>query len=277
MLNIIRFVLQSITLAATMMAWAANEAQAQGAQPTFTLRVNVTDTAGNALADTEVLVRSANRISASGRTGRAGVWTGSFTGESPTVEIVVRKLGFQPVDSPLQLSPNDTLNLQIALTPSIQTLGTVEVRARESLRRQAYFLDSDAIVGSKRRIRNALDAMVQLRPYMITSMSGPGSSCGVIREVWINGVQVPKTFVPDPRMVNRALPGLPRNAVSPVVLTILSSVRPEHIEQMNYVDCYGGPVAAVGSRNAVFIMLKEGVEYRWPDGTFAVSEGKSRR
>ncbi|WP_461412530.1 hypothetical protein [Gemmatimonas sp.] len=45
---------------------------------------------------------------------------------------------------------------------------------------------------------------------------------------------------------------------------------------MSYIDCFGGPVNAIGSRNAVFIVLKEGIEYRWPIGTFVVGDSISQ-
>ncbi|MCA2993232.1 hypothetical protein [Gemmatimonas sp.] len=73
-------------------------------------------------------------------------------------------------------------------------------------------------------------------------------------------------------MENRILPGVnPRQPVAPQALSTLASVRPEHIQEISYIDCFGGPVNAIGRRNTVFIVLEEGIAYRWPFGTLFVS------
>jgi len=242
----------------------------------FALRVTVSDSAGKAIELAEVLIRSGRRVVATSRTSSAGAALLGFAADSAIAEVVVRKLGYRPANRFVRMVPGDTVTIAIVLGSTVQTLGEVRISARESTRRRSYFLDAETIAKSTRPIRSALDAIVALRPYMLTSIGGR-RVCGLIQEVWINGQRIPQNFTPDPRMEHRLLPGVnPKNPVAPEVLTILASIRPEHIEEMSYIDCFGGPVHAVGSRNAVFIVLKEGIEYRWPAGTFVAGDSTSQ-
>ena len=51
--------------------------------------------------------------------------------------------------------------------------------------------------------------------------------------------------------------------MAPGNATILSEIRPEHVAEMNYHDCFEQAVdRKVGSVNALFITLKPGVDYR---------------
>lgn len=276
MITIVRSILASVAILSVLAAATARRGEAQRAGAAYVVRVSVADSTGRAIEAAEVLVRSGRRTIAAGRTGAAGYWSRAFTDDSSTFEIVVRKLGFRPANRFLRLAPGDTIDLAVSLAAAVQTLGAVRVTARESLRRRSYFLDSETIANSTRRIRSALDAIVALRPYMLTSIGGR-RVCGLVEEVWINGLRIPQNFPADPMMENRILPGVnPRQPVAPQVLSILSSVRPEHIQEMSYIDCFGGPVNAIGSRNAVFIVLKEGIEYRWPAGTFVAGDTTSQ-
>jgi hypothetical protein len=160
------------------------------------------------------------------------------------------------------------LSLILTLAQSPQQLASVRVTAQLSLRQRAYNLDAETIAESKQSMQSALDVMVRLRPYMLTSLSGR-KICGMVKEVWVNGGRVRQDFVPDQRQVGRKVMG---GAVGATVLTILESIKPEHIAEMSYIDCFGGPVGKIGSEDAVYIVLKPDIEYRWPFGTFHVSD-----
>ena len=96
-----------------------------------------------------------------------------------------------------------------------------------------------------------------------------------MKEVWINGKRISKLFHPDPRLVGRPVRGLsPRVRIEPELLTILSQVHPEHIAEMRYQDCFDHSMAKVGSTNAIFIVLKPGVQFVWREGT-RVAEPKA--
>ncbi|GAB1341774.1 hypothetical protein [Gemmatimonas sp.] len=211
---------------ALAVALAANASEAQKPAPGFAVRVAVADSTGMAVELAEEVIRSGQRVVATGRTGRAGIATVTFTADSTTAEVVVRKLGFRPANRFVRLAHGDTLALTVSLAPTAQTLGSVRVTARESLRRRSYFLDSETIANSTRRVRSALDAIVALRPFMLTSIGGR-RVCGLVQEVWINGMRIPQNFPADPMMEKRILPGVnPRQPVAPQVLSILASFAP---------------------------------------------------
>ena len=68
-----------------------------------------------------------------------------------------------------------------------------------------------------------------------------------------------------------ALVGVPSRArftYTPV--SVLSEIEPEHIESITYHDCFDHTMAAVGSVNAVFVVLKPGVVYQENVGSFVV-------
>ncbi|BAH39967.1 MAG TPA: hypothetical protein DGD08_12540 [Gemmatimonas aurantiaca] len=243
-------------------------AQSQPRRPAAVVQISVIDSALRPVESAEVLVRQGLRTLGVTRVNAAGAATLSIVDDSSMFEVVARQLGFGPARRFVRLVFGDTISLILTLTPSPQQLAAVQVTARESLRQRAYHLDGETIAASTLPIRSALDVMLRLRPYMLTSLSG-GTVCGTVQEVWVNGTRVPKDLMPDPRQVGRKVLG---RSVSPAVLTILESIKPEHIAEMSYIDCFGGTVQKVGSEDAVYIVLKPDIEYRWPDGTFHVSD-----
>jgi len=249
-----------------------------GTKPVFSvLSVRVNDSTSRPLSTLEVLVRQGRRTVVAARTASNGMATLSFRDDSTVFEVVARQIGFLPASRFVRLLPGDTVELSLTLVRAVQSLANVRVTARESARRRAYFVDAATIASSTRRIRSALDAIVALRPNMLTSIGGR-RVCGTVQEVWVNGWRIPQNFAPDPMVLDRMLPGVsPRAPVSPQVLTILESIRPEHIAEMSYIDCFGGPVDAFGSKNAVFIVLKPDIQYRWPTGTVVVDDTTSIR
>lgn len=54
------------------------------------------------------------------------------------------------------------------------------------------------------------------------------------------------------------------------VQSVLSTIHPEHIEEMNYAGCDDFTVDATRARNAVFVTLKPGVAFEPGRGSFVV-------
>jgi len=52
----------------------------------------------------------------------------------------------------------------------------------------------------------------------------------------------------------------------------LSEINAEHIAEMAYHDCFDSTMARVGTVDALFIVLKQGVGYRVGVGTFVVED-----
>jgi hypothetical protein len=233
------------------------------------LHVQVTDSTRQPVGNVELLVLRGGQPVEVRRSseGAGGVRVAVPAGE---YEVVARRLGFARAGRFVRVRAGDTVVVALTLTPVAQQLSEVRVTARETLDRRTYYLDADAIAASRRRMWNALDVVAALRPDMLTSRAG-WRVCGTVQDVWINGRRVPRPFVPDPVVSSRPLPNVsPKAPVPSGVLTILSQVRPEHIAEMRYRDCFDRTGRAVGMSNALFIVLKPGVEYREDEGTVVV-------
>jgi hypothetical protein len=69
----------------------------------------------------------------------------------------------------------------------------------------------------------------------------------------------------------RARVGVPARArFSYIPVSVLSDIAPEHILEINYHDCFDSSMAAVGSVNAMFVVLKPGVVYKQDVGSFVL-------
>jgi hypothetical protein len=52
----------------------------------------------------------------------------------------------------------------------------------------------------------------------------------------------------------------------------MSGIKPEHIAEVNYADCFDTSVARPGAQNAVFVALKPGIGYDPGRGSYVVEE-----
>jgi hypothetical protein len=89
--------------------------------------------------------------------------------------------------------------------------------------------------------------------------AGSGPTPGMSRtNAWVNGQRI-LTIATDPVCQTgkrAALSGLPAGTMQ-----VLCEIRPEHIEQIQYIDEFDNSIGKVGSNSALFIVLKEGVVY----------------
>jgi hypothetical protein len=76
--------------------------------------------------------------------------------------------------------------------------------------------------------------------------------------VWVNGRRI-LSIVPDEMAMARRTGML--SGLLPGSITLLSEIKPEHIDQMTYVDGTDNTVGLVGSNEALFIVLKPGIVY----------------
>ena len=53
----------------------------------------------------------------------------------------------------------------------------------------------------------------------------------------------------------------PHAQYSATAVTVLTDIHSEHVESIQYHDCFDTSVQAVGTQNAIFITLKPGVMY----------------
>jgi hypothetical protein len=253
--------------------------------------VRVTDSTGTAPIPgaTVSLVRGRNTVLATGLTGADGIRVLSAVsdaGDADEWQVIVRRLGFHPADRflvrPLE-GWSDTLDLRVPLRAVPQTLGAVEVREQQSIRRRRLFIDADDIAAATLPITSALDVVSALRPVMIYGLGGTNPACNGIRYVWVNGRYIRNVPIREDVLAralmyrSSARPGsrLKRHGVQSIPLvaqSILASIRPEHIATMQASDCYDPPVVSPNSRAALFITLKAGVNFAEGIGSFVRGE-----
>ena len=177
---------------------------------------------------------------------------------------------------------------------SVQQLEAVAVTEKQDVARKSYHIDADDIANSTRTIVDATDIVTKLRPDMLDGRSGHCS----LENVWVNGRYVEFAFGQGPRaraprrsaaaprpapvfsgkggVSPRGQRATPQQRVANTPWSVLASIRPEHIEEINYVDCYRDPVHKKNSDNAVFVVLKPGVDFIPDIGSFVADTAWGR-
>lgn len=87
--------------------------------------------------------------------------------------------------------------------------------------------------------------------------------------MWVNGQRI-RLVAPDEAAVARQhgiLAGL-----MPGTMTVLSEIKPEHIEEITYLDSTDNTVGTIGSNDALFIVLKRGVAYQPGKPSYVVAD-----
>lgn len=257
------------------------------------IRVRVVDTANAPVSAADVsVVKGLQDLLGAGVTDDRGVRSLTVPRRDGDYQVVVRKIGYQRTERFFAAPSGDTTTFQIVLSRTVQTLPTVKVTAAEDLKRKSYHADADDIATSTRPILDAMDVLLKLRPDMLYGRSGPRSGCGV-KNVWVNGIRIldapPNDMalahiphVPPPVTPRRGRgpgsassatsgrppPGSPLAEVDSLVWNVLSTIKPEHISEVNFQDCFDKTVNAVGGNRAVFIVLKPGVSFEPGRGSY---------
>ena len=253
---------------------AAGSAQAQN-RSTY-LRLLVVDSLGNPVPGAEVTAVLGLATTLGGVVTDSG---GRRAMQVPRdddkdYELSTRRLGYLRGTQFIRINA-DTMDITIKLRPAPQMLETVVVTPEEDLRRKRYYIDADAIVASPFPIRNALDVVTKLRPDMIKP---PGQTCG-LNYIWINGKRI--VFPPTnpsleitTRMQRRTMRTAKsigpsgQSAINLSVQSVLHSIKPEHIEEMRYVDCWDMELKLARSQGGLFVVLKEGIGFRSGRGSY---------
>jgi hypothetical protein len=272
-------------------------AQAAPATPTpvvppLVINVRVIDSTGLAIegADAAVLVGLSDS-KAAGTTDPSGHVSLTVAEPSGDYQLVVRKIGYNRSDQFFRAAPG-RLSFDVVMHRSMQALAPVRVTAREDLKRKSYFIDAEEIAKHADELIDASDILKKLKPDMVCGRScspwgggvpasvrtaarscpistknpsgcrqaaGSGPTPGMSRtNAWVNGQRI-LTIATDPVCQTgkrAALSGLPAGTMQ-----VLCEIRPEHIEQIQYIDEFDNSIGKVGSNSALFIVLKEGVVY----------------
>lgn len=258
-------------IAAVAAALTCMTAGARAQQPTV-LHVTAEDSTGAPIPAAELtVVEGLNDVIAHGTTDEAGHadLAIGLSGDGADVQVVMRKIGYSRGDRFVSVKPHQTLDVDIMVAHPHASLAAVRVTADADLKRKSYFIDADAIANSPRPLFDAFDIVKKLRPDMLTSRGG----CPGIQDVWVNGKRVVLPLLPIGMAATHANVDMPANArISYIPITVLSEIAPEHIESMSYKDCWDTSNSLVHGNNALFIVLKPGVEYQQDVGSFVVDQ-----
>lgn len=269
----------SLALVATVMVAAAAGAQATDVRrPPSLIRVHVTDSAGAPVPDAEVaLMRGLKQVLASARTNATGDHEFLVELDSTDYSVVARKIGYTRGDRFIAVE-RAAVNAHVVMKViPANALPTVTVLV-EDLKRKSYHIDADDIAATDVPVRDALEIVYRLRPEMLVSRSGSWSGrvsvCPPLSNVWVNGRRYPGGFVIVDPMVTARMRSAGRGIqrVGMGNLTILSEIAPEHVSEMNYRDCFENTMKRVGANNALFIVLKPGVDYRPGSGSYVIGD-----
>ena len=278
------------------------------ASANVTVAVHVLDSASAPIADAEVsIVRDLSASVARGTTDIRGRSSLSVPRSSGSLQLAVRRIGFQRGYRFFTLPTADSLTLELRLVRNVVSLAPVTIAASEDRKRKSYHLDADDIENSTRSMIDGTD-IFKLRPDMMTSRGG-AVACAVpytqrdgwIESVWINGVRVALPVVdsayvkgrehalgigsapprPNPRLLRSGSRGQMRGPLPPAftafshidtVLSILQSIKPEHIAEITYHDCFDMSIGKNHSDMAMFIVLKPGIGYENGGGSYVVAD-----
>jgi hypothetical protein len=234
------------------------------------VRVTARDSSGAPVPNAELtLTRGLHEVVGRGRTDTTGVGVLALPSrEDDDYQVTMRKIGYPRGDRFFDLTTRDTTDVAITVgVPLANTLATVKVTANADLRRKSYHLDADDIESSSWDLEDGWDVVKRLRPDMLTSRGGCATGA---QEIWVNGKHIRLPLMPTGMAAATARVGVPPRArFTYAAVSVLSEIAPEHIQEINYRDCFD-QVPAVGMENAIFVVLKPGVVYKQDVGSFVL-------
>ena len=244
---------------------------AQQPSPVSVVHFIVTDSSAAPVGGADVSVSFGMRQTlATGVTGEDGKKTLEFTAPGAgEIQVTARKIGFIRTDRLFQLGHADTMTILLAMPRVPVSLDTVTITAEAKRKRAFYEVDADAIAASDKHIETAWDVVAKLRPDMLNGHLDP--RCGGIQNVFVNGRRIPVAPRPTPGDAMHARASAPLGAnYTPVVVTVLNEIHPEHVAAITYHDCFDTSINVVGHTRALFITLKAGVEYEVGQDSFVL-------
>jgi len=270
------FVLRHLVPALVIGTVAATSANAQSPSRAL-VRITVRDSTGAAVPTAELTVKSGLRTVLAQSTTDSGGHSviAVETKDSTELSVTMRKIGYPRSDRFFEVGPRGNADITFIVPPRRATdLAPVTVTARRDPKRASYHLDADQIDSAALYVDNAWELIKRMRPDMLTSRGGCDTGA---QEVWVNGKRIRLPLRPTGMAAARAFVGVPPRArFSYVPVSVMSDIAPEHIQEINYHDCFDSSMAAVGNNNAIFIVLKPGVDYRQDVGSFVLDIGDTR-
>ena len=235
------------------------------------VRITARDSSGAVVPSAELTVtRGLHEVIARGTTDEGGhAVLPVELKETEDLQVTIRKIGYSRGDRFFEVTPQGTADVMLTVGRRPTTdLAPVKITAQRDVKRASYHLDADEIDSANVWADNAWELVKRLRPDMLTSRGGCATG---VQEVWVNGKRIRLPLPPTGMAAARARVGAPiRARFSYVPVSVMSDIAPEHILEINYHDCFDASMAAVGSTNAMFVVLKPGVTYKQDVGSFVL-------
>lgn len=287
-------------VALAILSFASSTSVRAQAVQKLSVEIHVRDTANVPVSGVDVaIVRAVNEVKASGTTADDGRVVLQLEVTPGELQLVTRKVGYERTDRFFRTTA-ESLSFDVVLRRAVQQLNPVRVTAREDIKRRSYHIDADEIAAHADVLFDASDILAKLRPDMICGRSCRPMASAIVRvqtparacpslvfleprtrcpktesepslatNVWVNGQRI-RLVAPDEAAVARQhgiLAGL-----LPGTMTVLSEIKPEHIEEITYLDSTDNTVGTVGSNDALFIVLKRGVGYQPGKPSYVVAD-----
>ncbi len=282
---------RTLTPAVLFCALGGVRAGAQSRGP-VTIVARVVDSAQVPVAGADVsAIHDLTQVAAAGATDARGERVLRVNGQFPAYEIVVRKLGYSRASRFVQVGNRDSISVRITLTRVSQRLDTIRVSAEQNRSRARTTIDADAIAASDRPLFDAIDVIEKLRPNMTLEPADITGNCKPAKNLFVNGVLVasqptgpgvmgrtPRTTVDGSRAASIGVPhariGAALAAASDDALLALGTIKPEHIEAIEYRNCTQASVGRLHDESALFVVLKEGVQFTLGRGSYVISAAR---
>jgi len=236
--------------------------------PLAHLIVAVSDSAGAPVSDADVELRRDQTTIARFKSGNDGTHGFDVTPVRGTFTLAVRRLGFAPLEHVVALRAGDTTTVRLTMIRSAAMLSPLVVSAEQSARQRAYTIGSDQIASSTRPLFDVNDIIHKLRPDIWRSRApevcdgrSAASPWPAVSNVIVNGQRMP--------VIKQYVRGKPDGAwVRQQVTEILQTIKPEHVAELHYADCFASR-SAEEEENTLYIVLKPGIAFRFGKGSSA--------
>ncbi|MEO7085009.1 MAG: carboxypeptidase-like regulatory domain-containing protein [Gemmatimonadaceae bacterium] len=277
-------ILSGLRLAAATLVLSTGVSAGAQAPRTSAVDVTVTDASGTRLAGVELTLRRLGaRDVVSAATDQRGSHRFEVPDDTGALSLVARKIGYAPSAQEFRVDPNAPAAVTIVLARAPATLDTTVIAA-DIPRSKKYYIGATEIATSSRYIGDALDAVSKLQPAMM----GDGYRlCPGVKYIWVNGQRIYSAPIggSSPRGNRVSAAGVRERPVSsgnvrdqmllstgpPGVADVLASIHAEHLAEIRYVNCWDKPpLPGVGGSDALFIVLKPGVQWDWKRGSRVV-------
>jgi hypothetical protein len=262
--------------ATTFLAPLAAEGQEAASNRRVLIQVRVVGPDSVALPGVNVAI-SRSRVGAIliGTTDGTGTRLFLVDVERDSYKVLARRPGFHHVEERLTIGSSDTIPVVLQLNPAGRTdLAAMRIEARPS----NYLLTSEQIARSNRTIRDAFEALNKLRPRMLYDRDR--CKAEKVSNVWINGRRVLwmawNAIIAPPPATLADQRAAARRQGSAAIDSTLSTVRSEHLQEIRLVNCWDTSLPGVGSKNALYITLKPGIDWDWKRGSFVADSTRNR-